>query len=182
MNNPAFLAGILCLEIEFIRQFHREQSSHDLFLVKPAAWVLLVLSKGRDTPKTHPLIQVDGGVLVNPGFQAQDPHSLAAGILLQMFQHHLRKSQPTILRAHVHAFDLSILAAEQLDAAAPGRCAVLADEKECHRLGDQLLHTIAVAAFTWIEWSQLRFQFLDQGHGVGSIWVFRGDNGWHRLP
>ena len=91
----------------------------------------------------------------------------------------MAKPVATKLGTHVHPLDLSIVGAKQLDAATANGCAAIADEKEGHAFRNQLLHTVAMTAFTRIERLKVRLKLGNQGCRVRSVRTFRRYDGWH---
>src|SRR5262245_57287047 len=96
-----------------------------------------------------------------------------------MVQHQLGETFAARLGTHVHPLDLSILGAHQFDAATANGYAVIADEEEGHALGNQLLHAVAMTAFTRIERLKIRLQLGNQSCGVGSVRTFGRYDSWH---
>src|SRR5215831_4805231 len=98
-----------------------------------------------------------------------------------MIDEQLAKTQPAILRPHIHALELTILGAEELDAAAAGRITAMAQHEKRDPLRDQLLDTVTMTALGRIERVQMRFQLRNKQDGVGTIGTLARDDGLHGL-
>src|SRR5437588_3595214 len=97
----------------------RDSSLKALF-VTPAERVFLVVAKRRNTAEASALIELDGGALMNAGFQAHYADPLSPGVIGQIVQHELRKTPAAKLRTDVHPLDFPVFAAHQLDSSAAG--------------------------------------------------------------
>src|SRR5882672_3353462 len=86
-----------------------------------------------------------------------------------------------MLWADIHAFEFTVLFAVELDTATTDGCAVVADEKECDALHEQLFDAVAMAALSRIQRSQMSLKFFNEGNGVRGIRTFLGDGDWHRF-
>src|SRR5947208_2216603 len=103
---------------------------------------------------------------MNAGFQAQQANSMGSGVVCQMIEQRLPETESTKVRAHIHTLDFPIRTAKQLDAATAGGSILIAQHEKRDRLRNQLFDAIAVTAFDWIEWGQMRFQLSNQDDGV----------------
>jgi hypothetical protein len=56
--------------------------------------------------------------LVDPGLQSQHVYAIS-GVDCQVVEHQLAESSTAELGPHIHAFDLTIVGADQLDSATP---------------------------------------------------------------
>src|SRR5204863_2345921 len=97
----------------------------------------------------------------------------------QVIEQQLPKSQTTKLRAHIHALELPIDLAKELDTAAAGGSIVIAQHEKSDALRDQFFDTISVTTFGWVEWSKMRFKLRNQSDGVRAIGAFGRDDAWH---
>jgi hypothetical protein len=70
----------------------------------------------------------------------------------------LSETRATKLGSHIHPLDLSIFSAKQLDATTASGSAAIANDKEGHGVGNQLLHAEAVTTLARIERLQLRLK------------------------
>ena len=74
---PAFICVHLILSVALCE---------DTLLVKETKRVLYVVSEWWDTLKPRPLIQADGRLLMNAGFQAKEANSMSSGMVRQMIE------------------------------------------------------------------------------------------------
>src|SRR4026207_929101 len=109
---------------------------------------------------------------MNTGLEPKQSDSVASAIALPMGQHASGDAQTAKRRAHIHSLDRSIFGPVQLDPATASRYACLADKKERHAFGNQLLDAVPMTTLARIEWFKKRFEFRDQGFGVGSVRAF----------
>src|SRR5262249_5778007 len=105
---------------------------HDALLITQTERVLEVRPERRGALKPHPLIQADGCYLMNTGFQPQNIDSLRSRMFRQMIDQQLPEALAAKLRTHVHALELPVLGAEQLDTAAAGGSTVSAQDEKRH--------------------------------------------------
>src|SRR5262249_49984462 len=103
--------------------------------------------------------------------------SMCSGIVRQVIDQQLPETQATKLRPQIHALEFPIRGAKQLDAAAAGRSIVIAQHEKRNSLRKQLLDTITMTAFGWIERLQMRFELRNQDEGVGAVGAFARDDG-----
>jgi hypothetical protein len=66
--------------------------------------------------------------------ESQYCDALAARVVGKVVQHEFGKTQTAKLRANVHSFDLAVVTAKQLNAAATNRDSVVTDDEERHIL------------------------------------------------
>ena len=92
----------------------------------------------------------------------------------------MAKPWPRNSGAHVHALDLAVVAADQLDAATSGRRAVGAEDEERHIFGQQLVDAVAVTACGRIERFKEGVELGDQADGSGRVRAFTGDGDGQR--
>src|SRR5437899_1720461 len=110
-------------------------------------------------------------MLMNARFEPQQCEAMASGVLGEVIEHQLAKARAPKVRVDVHTFDLGIVAKSLQTSAARG-CAVVADEKEGHILGEQFLYAIAMPALGWIKRCEMRFELVNQGSGIGAVGAF----------
>src|SRR5215472_2626357 len=91
----------------------RRTDSSDLFLVKPAERVRLVLAEWPDTLVTRPFIQSDRLLLMDSCFEPQQSNSSASCVISQMLQHQFGKTSAAKLRPDIHPFQFPVFCAEQ---------------------------------------------------------------------
>src|SRR6266852_4013993 len=112
---------------------------------------------------------------MNAGLQPKEADSVCSGIVCQMIEQQLPKTQTTKKRAHIHALQFPIGGAKQLDAAAAGRSVVMAQHEERDCLRNQLVDAKTVTACAWIERLQMCFELRNEGDGVGAVGAFGRD-------
>src|SRR5215213_8207883 len=103
---------------------------------------------------------------MNAGLQPQECDALRMGIIGQMTQHQSSKTQAAKLLADIHALELTVFTAKQLDTATGDRHTIRAQHKEGHRLGQQPLNAQTMAAFAWVERLKLRLKLADQNDRI----------------
>ena len=64
-------------------------------LEKDAERIVPVLAERRNALKSHPLVQADGGVLMDTCFQTKQSNVMVSGIVRQMIQHQCAQTQPS---------------------------------------------------------------------------------------
>src|SRR5215469_10187237 len=119
---------------------------------------------------------MDGRLLVDARFEAQQRDAVATRMPCQVIDQPFAVCATTELRAYVHALDLAVFLPDKHDAAAPGCPAVDTQDEEGHTLGDELVHAEAVAALGRVERLEMRLQLVDERGGIGRIGPF-GSNG-----
>src|SRR5689334_22973838 len=117
---------------------------------------------------------------MDAGLQAQQGDSVLAGVIGEMIEYQLPEAAATVLGAHVHALELSIVRAEQLDAAAGGGGLVGAQEEEGHIFPEQLLDAEAVPALRGVTRGEVSLELFDQRNGVRRVGPFADDDRGHR--
>src|SRR5262245_54857918 len=105
---------------------------------------------------------------MNAGLQPEYVDVMSACMRGQVVEHQLAVTFATKLRPHPHALDLAVLCAEQLDAAAPGGRAAVADDEERNRVGNQFLDAEPMTAFARIERREMCVELCDQRGRVGA--------------
>src|SRR5262249_3185908 len=118
---------------------------------------------------------------MDASLQAQYPDPVAPGVLGQMLEQRLGEAQTSKRRAHVHPPDLPHLRAEQLDAATAGGRAIIANDEERDRVGNQFLHAETMTALARIERRQMRVELCNQRGGVRTRRMLRGYDHRHSV-
>ena len=77
--------------------------------------------------------------------------------------------------------EFAVIGAEELNAAAGGRRALVAQDEKRDAVRDQHLDTVAVPARRRVERLQLRFQLVDQGDSLWAVRTFARDDRRHEL-
>src|SRR5579871_4006368 len=98
-----------------------------------------------------------------------------------MIEQLFAETQTAKLRTNIHALQLTILGAKQLDSATGGRSTVLAQDEKRDAKRDQLFDAVTVTALGWIERVKMCFKLGNQGNGIGAIGAFPRDDGGYRL-
>src|SRR5438046_2237081 len=111
--------------------------------------------------------------------QPQQSDTLASGVVGEMIEHQLGKTQTPKLWTDVHPFEFAVVRPKQLNTPAADGRAVVTDEKEGHPLRDQLLYTVAMTTFPRIERRQVCLELVNQRSGVGGVGSFCSYGDFH---
>src|SRR6185436_879330 len=118
---------------------------------------------------------------MDAGLETQERDAMRSGVFREVIDQQLTILAPPKCRPDVHALQLSVLPAEQLDPTASRWRSIDPQHEERHAFFDQSIDAEPVTALRRIERLQVGLQLVDQTYGVGSVGSLRGDNrGWHR--
>ena len=89
-----------------------------------------------------------------------------------MNEHRLPEAPPPKSGTDVHALQLAVVRAVDLDAATARRRSILPHDEEGDTFAKQLVDAITVAAFARVQRREMTLEFVDQRRSVGTIRAF----------
>jgi hypothetical protein len=99
-----------------------------------------------------------------------------------LVEHHCAEAAPAKGRADIHPFDLAKVGRDEFDPGAGGWRAILAQDKERHVLGQELLYAKSMPAGRWIQRFEMGLELGDQADRVRMVGAFLGNRYCHGIP
>ena len=149
--------------------------SGEAFFEAEAYGVLAVGAEGGDGVEAGALVEGDGFVLVDAGFETEERDAAVDGVVGEVGEEAFGEALAAEGGADVHAFEFGVVGADVEEAGAGGGRVVDSSDEEGHAFVEELFDGVAVAALLGVEGREEGVELGDEGRGGGGVGAFFGD-------